>query len=171
MSDSLRVWDSGRRPPPAEVLGRAEALLQDPDERLLPLRLLAERFHVHVRTLRAAARDGRLRATFTNRAFFGQPVAMATGRAVATFLATGYGKPATQLRTGPTLVPVPPDCAARVTGIRLRLGVSKAELARRIGAAGKAVIYQWEVGKRRPSPVFWARLVKPQRRPATRIVL
>jgi len=71
--NSLRVWDSGRRPPPAEVLGRAEALLQDPDERLLPLRLLAERFHVHVRTLRAAARDGRLRATFTNRAFFGQP--------------------------------------------------------------------------------------------------
>ena len=30
--------------------------------------------------------------------------------------------------------------------------------AQRIGAAGKAVIYQWEARKRQPSPVFWTRI-------------
>jgi transcriptional regulator with XRE-family HTH domain len=92
--DSLRVWDSGRRPPPADILERADALLRDPDEQVQPLRTLAARFDVHVRTLRAAARDGRLRATFANRAFFGRPVALATGRAVAEFLDERYGKSA-----------------------------------------------------------------------------
>ena len=27
-----------------------------------------------------------------------------------------------------------------------------------IGAAGKAVVYQWEARKRTPSPVFWQRV-------------
>jgi hypothetical protein len=32
------------------------------------------------------------------------------------------------------------------------------DLARRIGAANKAVVYQWESRQRRPSPVFWKRV-------------
>lgn len=52
--DSLRVWDCGRRPPPVEILEPAQALVRNPDEQLLPLRTLGERFRVHVRTLRAA---------------------------------------------------------------------------------------------------------------------
>jgi hypothetical protein len=32
------------------------------------------------------------------------------------------------------------------------------ELARRIGAANKSVIYQWETRRRTPSVVFWVRV-------------
>jgi hypothetical protein len=31
-------------------------------------------------------------------------------------------------------------------------------LAEKIGAAGKAVVYQWESRKRKPSPVLWQRV-------------
>ncbi len=76
--DSIRVWDSGRRPAPSDVLNRANALLTDGNEQLLSLSVLAKQFEVHVRTLRAAARDGRLQATFSNHAFFGRAVALAS---------------------------------------------------------------------------------------------
>ncbi len=32
-------------------------------------------------------------------------------------------------------------------------------LARLVGAAGKAVVYQWEARKRTPSPLFWQRII------------
>jgi hypothetical protein len=32
-----------------------------------------------------------------------------------------------------------------------------------VGAAGKAVVYHWETGKRKPSPVFWLRIERLQR--------
>ena len=164
----LRLWDSGRRPTPAAIVTSAERQGPDPEAQLLPLRQLAVRFEVHVRTLRAAARDGRLQVTFANHAFFGRSVALATGRAVATFLAGGFGKSATALRVAPPLARVPRDCFARIIGIRARLGLSQAELARRVGAANRAVVYQWEAGKRRPSAVFWTRLTKLRKRaPAT----
>jgi hypothetical protein len=35
-------------------------------------------------------------------------------------------------------------------------------LARRIGAAGKAVVYQWESRKRTPSPVLWQQVMRLQ---------
>lgn len=162
--ETFRLWDSGRRTTPDDIIERVQALLQDPADVLLPLRQLAARFDVHVRTLRAAARDGRLQVTFSNHAFFGRPVALATGRAVAIFLAGGFGKSATALRVAPPLSRVPPDCFARIVGIRARLGLSQAELARRVGAANRAVVYQWEAGKRRPSAVFWTRLVKLRKR-------
>jgi hypothetical protein len=31
-----------------------------------------------------------------------------------------------------------------------------------VGAAGKAVVYQWETGRRKPSPVFWLRIERLQ---------
>jgi hypothetical protein len=33
-------------------------------------------------------------------------------------------------------------------------------LARGFGAAGKAVVYQWESRKRPPSPVLWQRVLE-----------
>ena len=37
-------------------------------------------------------------------------------------------------------------------------GLSQAQLATLVGAARKAVVYQWEARKRMPSPVFWQRI-------------
>ena len=130
--ESLRAWDCGRRPAPPNVLARAQQMTQDPDEQLVPLRELAAVFKVHVRTLRAAARDGRLRATFLNQSFFGYPVALATRRSVQRFLAFGYGKSPQSLAIKPVLTSVPSDCAARIVGIRLRLGLTQVALARRV---------------------------------------
>ena len=42
--------------------------------------------------------------------------------------------------------------------IRADLALTQTQLAQRIGAAGKAVICQWESRKRQPSPVFWTRI-------------
>jgi hypothetical protein len=42
------------------------------------LHVLANELHVHVRTLRAAAQDGRLAATFAARPYFGKLMATAT---------------------------------------------------------------------------------------------
>jgi hypothetical protein len=40
---------------------------------------------------------------------------------------------------------------------------TQAELARRIGAANKSVIDQWETRQRTPSIVFWARVEQLER--------
>ena len=39
------------------------------------------------------------------------------------------------------------------------------QLAARVGAASKAVVYQWESGKRKPSSVFWLRVERAQAEP------
>ncbi len=65
---------------------------------------------------------------------------------------------------------VPADFPSKLIGLRLRLHLTQGELARRIGAANKAVIYQWEARKRTPSIVFWARLeelARGDRRPGS----
>jgi len=36
--------------------------------------------------------------------------------------------------------------------------LTQAAFAHRIGAANKAVVYQWESRQRTPSPVFWQRV-------------
>ena len=53
---------------------------------------------------------------------------------------------------------MPADWAPRLRQLRVHLGLTQTQLAQRIGAAGKAVIYQWEARKRKPSPVFWTRI-------------
>jgi hypothetical protein len=60
-------------------------------------------------------------------------------------------------------VTVPTNYAAILVGLRQRLGLSQQQLAETVGAATKAVVYQWESGKRQPSPVFWLRIERPQR--------
>ena len=49
---------------------------------------------------------------------------------------------------------VPDDYDRRLRTLRRRRRMTQADLAAQIGAAGKAVIYQWESRKRTPSPVF-----------------
>ena len=61
-------------------------------------------------------------------------------------------------------VRVPENYAATVIGLRRRLGLSQEQLAAKVGAASKAVVYQWESGKRKPSPVFWLRIQHLQHR-------
>jgi len=58
----------------------------------------------------------------------------------------------------PTPVDLPAEVAEQVILARHALRLTLSEFAERIGAANKAVVYQWESAKRRPSPVFWARI-------------
>lgn len=165
--ETLRTWDANRRPAPEAILVRARALQVPHDRRTrVPLHVLAAEFDVHVRTLRAAARDGRLAATFEPRTFFGALTATATREATARFVATSYRR--TYGRGRRPLVEVcriaiPPNYASVLVGLRCRLGLSQQQLADKVGAASKAVVYQWESGKRRPSPVFWLRVSGLQR--------
>jgi transcriptional regulator with XRE-family HTH domain len=69
--ETYRTWDSGRRPVRPDVLTRANALALRADPHALrPLETLARLIHVHVKTLHAAARDGRLRVTYDTRTTF-----------------------------------------------------------------------------------------------------
>ena len=69
--ESYRTWDAGRRATPPKVLARARALATHRDDHeLLPLSVLALLIGVHVKTLRAAARDGRLPVTYDTRTTF-----------------------------------------------------------------------------------------------------
>ena len=57
-----------------------------------------------------------------------------------------------------TWASVPEDYDVQIRSLRRARGLSQAQLAALVGAARKAVIYQWEVRKRTPSPLFWQRL-------------
>ena len=165
--ETFRTWDAGRRPAPVAIVDKARALkakgaLHD----RVPLQVLADELHVHVKTLRAAAHDGRLAATFGPRPYFGKLTATATREAGARFMAMWYRR--TYGRGRRRQVPVcrilvPANYAATLVGMRCRLGLSQQQLAEKVGAAGKAVVYQWESGKRKPSQVFWLRVERLQR--------
>ncbi len=71
---------------------------------------------------------------------------------------THYRRFAGQATCPAPLASVPPDYDVRVKSLRSELELSQRALARLIGAAGKAVVYQWESRKRTPSPVFWQRI-------------
>ena len=62
---------------------------------------------------------------------------------------------------------VPDDYDKRLRDLRRRRGLTQDALARRIGAAGKAVVYQWESRKRTPSPVLWQRVLELEGQPAS----
>ena len=67
-AESYRTWDAGRRATPPLVMVRARVIATHRDDHaLLPLPVLALLIGVHVKTLRAAARDGRLPVTFDTR--------------------------------------------------------------------------------------------------------
>jgi DNA-binding transcriptional regulator YiaG len=168
--ETFRTWDAGRRPAPEAIVSEARTLQsKPPPHERVPLQVLADELHVHVRTLRAAAHDGRLAATFGTRPFFGKLTATATRDAAARFMAKWYRRTYGRGRRRPVplcRVIVPANYSAKVVGLRYRLGLSQQELAERVGAAGKAVVYQWESGKRKPSSLFWSRIQRLQRKMA-----
>ena len=121
---------------------------------------LAKPIHVYIRTLRAAVRTGRLDAHFSVKSVFGRPLRFATRAAAKPFMATHYRRFGGQKACPAPLPTVPPDYDQRLRALRGRLRLTQDALARRIGAAGKAVVYQWESRKRTPSPVLWQQVLR-----------
>ena len=74
-------------------------------------------------------------------------------------MATRYRWFAGQHACPAPLPAVPHDYDQQLRTLRHRLKLMQGGLAQRIGAAGKAVIYQWESRKRTPSPVLWQRIL------------
>ena len=101
---------------------------------------------------------GRLEAHFSVRSAFGRPIRRASRAAGDQFIAKHYRCFSGQEVCLLPLPPVPDDYDDRLRGLRRRMHLTQDALARRIGAAGKAVAYQWESRKRMPSPVLWARV-------------
>jgi DNA-binding transcriptional regulator YiaG len=163
--ETLRTWDSGRRQIPAPMLQRARAAIADHARQtdLLPLAQLANEFHVHLRTLQAAVRTGRLDAHFSVKSVLGRPRRLATRPAVEQFMVTHDRRFGGQKACPAPLPTVPPDYDQQIRALRRRLRLTQAGLAKHIGAAGKAVIYQWESRTRTPSPVSWGRLLRLDR--------
>ena len=160
---TYRPYDSGRRPVPRKILDRASCILRQHsrDTDLLTLDILAREYHIHPRTMRAAARDGRLTVRFSNRSVFGRPMRLASRGAVDDFVRRHYRQRYSRFAnsvTPPRVPIVPPNFASRLIGLRLRLRITQGELARRIGAASKAVVYRWESRRRAPSSAFWGRI-------------
>ena len=76
----------------------------------------------------------------------------------AAFMRTHYRRFAGQQVCPAPLTSVPPDYDAQLKQLRRRLRLTQGGLARSVGAAGKAVVYQWESKKRTPSPVYWEKI-------------
>ena len=92
-AESYRTWDAGRRATPPLVMVRARVIATHPDDHaLLPLPVLALLIGVHVKTLRAAARDGRLPVTFDTRTTFRRLRARATPAAAQQFRRRYFGR-------------------------------------------------------------------------------
>jgi DNA-binding transcriptional regulator YiaG len=160
-ANTLRMWDSGLRHPPVAVVMRARDAFAvwTKQQELLSLDRLAKELGVHIRTLQAAARTGRLEAQFSVRSAFGRPIRFASRAAGEQFIARHYRCFSGQELCPLPLPSVPDDYDERLRTLRRQLQLTQGALAQRIGAARKAVVYQWESRKRRPSPVFWQRIV------------
>ena len=153
----MPVGEHSRR----RCVARARALATHRDEQaLLPLPVLALLIGVHVKTLRSAARDGRLPVTYDTRTTFRHLRARATPAAARAFRRSYYGRSVEpgDRRAPLTWASVPRDYAEQIRALRRARGLSQAQLATLVGAARKAVVYQWEARKRTPSPVFRQRL-------------
>src|SRR5712692_7629259 len=122
--ETFRAWDAGRRPAPEAIVREAQTLkAKRPLHDQVPLQMLADELHVHVRTLRAAAHDGRLAATFGPRPFYGKLTATATREAAAQFMATWYRRTYGRGRrhlVAVCRVTVPASYAAILVGLRHR---------------------------------------------------
>ena len=116
----------------------------------LPLPVLALLVGVHVKTLRSAARDGRLPVIYDTRTTFRRLRARATPAAARAFRRSYYGRPVKLVdRRAPlTWASVPDDYDVRIRALRRARGWSQAQLATLVGAARK----------RTPSPLFWQRI-------------
>jgi DNA-binding transcriptional regulator YiaG len=156
-AESCRAWDSDRRPVPARILQSIRTIVRQnlQDQEPLPLDQLARELGLNIHTVRAAVRSGRLVAQFQVKSVFGRPVRRATLAAGREFLERARWRPIPSHAVASPLVEVPQNYDALLKNLRRRLRLTQADLAGAIGAAGKAVVYQWESRKRTPSPVLW----------------
>jgi DNA-binding transcriptional regulator YiaG len=161
-AETYRTWDSGRRVIPDEWLDKARAVAATNDpNRLWSLHELATELGVHVQTLRGAARAGRLDVVYENRVVFRNPVPRATLAFGRRFKERYYRRSYSRFAARPPLPErpnVPADWDRRLVRIRRELRLTQTRFAERIGPAGKAVVYQWESRKRKPSPLFWTKI-------------
>jgi DNA-binding transcriptional regulator YiaG len=161
-ADTFRMWDAGRRTPPAEILAKARVLAEaGSHDRLIGLPSLSRLLGVSVYRLREAARDGRLVVSYINRAVYGRPVPRATLAAGEAYKRQYHWKRSRWTPRPPPpnlLANVPPDYDKELRHLRSRLQLSQAQLAAAIGAAGKAVVYQWESRRRTPTGFFWRKI-------------
>jgi DNA-binding transcriptional regulator YiaG len=158
--NTFRMWDSGLRVPQPDVIARAYAVVAEHQHQheLVSLDVLATEFGMHQRTLRDAVRAGRLEVQLSTRSAFGRPIRHATRAAVRAYQQRYYRRSYSRTMQKPPIpgrVDLPADYAERVTLTRHALRLTLSAFAERIGAANKAVVYQWESGKRKPSSVFW----------------
>ena len=147
-AESYRTWDAGRRATPPQILARARALATHRDEHaLLPLPVLALLIGVHVKTLRAAARDGRLPVTFDTRTTFRRLRARATPADAKAFRRSYYGRTVRpdDRRAPLTWASVPDDYDAQIRMLRHARGLSQAQLATLVGV-GRARIEPGAIG-------------------------
>ena len=148
--NTFRMWDSGLQPVPFGILYRAKASLvkHARDTELVSL---------DQRTLRAAARTSRLAVQFSSRSVFGRPIRRATRQAAAAFMERYYKQSYSRfaVKPRPPDTHVPSDVPHRLKRLRRKYRLTQAQLAKEIGAANKAVVYQRGSGLRKPSPVFW----------------
>jgi DNA-binding XRE family transcriptional regulator len=169
----IRAMDSGRRNVPPGLLAKGQDLVRMAGaDGLMPLRALARIIHVHPRTLWSAARDGRFKANYDGRTMYRQLIGRASIAEALRFKRECYRKRGARRTLTRTRkwTDIPHDFHLRIRETRLRLGLSQAGLAALVGAANKAVVYQWETRRRCPSPVFWTRveeLTRPRRRSAS----
>ena len=168
--ESYRTWDAGRRATPPKILARARALATHRDDHaLLPLPMLALLIGVHVKTLRAAARDGRLPVTYDTRTTFRRLRARATHAAGTQFRGAYYGRPVKPVdrRTPLTWASVPSDYDAQISRASSRARIESGPIGhaggrsaegRRLsmgGAETHAVARVLATNHRTP-PVSWA---------------
>jgi DNA-binding transcriptional regulator YiaG len=162
--NTLRMWDSGVRPAPLKCVAQVKRVVAEHrhQHELISLDVLATEFGIHQRTLRDAVRAGRLEVQFSTRSVFGRPIRLATRSAVRAYHAQYYRRSYSRTMRKPPRrehVVLPEDYSERITLTRHALRLTLTEFAACIGAANKAVVYQWESGKRKPSPMFWTRIV------------
>src|SRR4029077_8448388 len=144
--NTFRMWDSGLRPVPAHLLQRATMALTQHARNieLLSLDQLARELGVHQRTLRAAARTGRLEVTFSSRSAFGRPIRLATRAAGRAFVQKDYRQYGGQSPPVSRLPSVAEDYDTRLRRLRRQLELTQHALSHCIRPANKAVVYQWE---------------------------
>ena len=137
--ESYRTWDARRRATPPKLLARARVLATHRDEHaLLPLPILALLIGVHVKTLRSAARDGRLPVTYDTRTTFRRLWARATLADTRAFRRSYYGRTVRpdDRRAPLTWASVPRDYDAQIRALRRARGLRAWVEPSAIGHAG-----------------------------------
>ena len=139
--NTFRMWDSGRRPIPCGVIERVTVSLTEHVRDTEPLSLdqLASELCVHERTLRAAARSGRLVVHLSSQSAFGRPIQRAARQAARAFMEHYYRKSYSRFAIKPPApnVVVPSDYARRLRCLRRQLSMMQTQLAMTIGAQVK----------------------------------